>query len=1100
MKTMISKIAECVSCLNRLTVFVFAGLLCWLLSTPLAQAQPDLDFGDAPDPTYPTLLPLGAFHANSGLRLGTQWDSEPNGQPSSGADGDDLNPPQGPDDEDGVFLNTAFISGVPGTLKVMVTDPAQQGGFLQGWVDFNADGDWADGGEQIINNVWVNPGLNTVPFNVPVFQVSGTGTVTYARFRLAQQQNLSYTGGASTGEVEDYLVQLYPLKWLQPPDLTTNGVDVDNEFELADDFLCTQSGPVTDIHIWGSFQNDYEGVPPYVLTNMTFLIRIYSDMATNNPQNPLPYSHPDKLLWQTNIFPGQYRAGQCGFIPAPGEWWHSPAQQIWQQPGDFFCYQFDFYFGRTNAWSQTLSNIYWLSVQCVSHEPGYQFGWKSTYLTNRWNDDAVWWNPGQGWTELRYGDGHPYAHPPPPQSLDLAFAVSTEAEEQLMDFGDAPDNLQAPRYPTLLAHNGARHVLVPGVTLGAVIDAEADGQPNATATGDDNNPPLAVDDEEGVTFAGTLVPGQPYTINVTASVAGFLNAWVDFNADGSWAQAADQIYTNQPLPAGMTPLTFMVPSTASWGTNVFARFRFTTATNNLGYVGLAPDGEVEDYLMTLEPFPQHDLGDAPASLNNAVPAVPMTAYPPGGPAGVIANFPTALVFPGPLAPVGPIHMSPTNVAFLGNNVTFESNADIGSDQDLVNNIVPATDQPDQDGADDGVLFPLTLPHCWNTVLNYTVTFNALPPPGTNLYVNVWFDWNRDGDWNDVLPCPDGSQSPEWAVPNQIVPAPPGPYPMTVTLPTLPFRSWHPLLTNQPIWMRITLSEQMWPPPGGGIPSGGEGPVNGYALGETEDYYITHYDTEETFDFGDTPAPYPTVLPNGARHRIVPNFLLGTNIDNEANGLPDPLALGDDLNPPLGTDDEDGVKFVTPLLVTTQACVDVFLTGPIGGTLDAWVDFNRNGAWDHPAERVFNAQTLVAGLNAALCFHVPTNAVLGTNFARFRLSSTGGLTPAGAASDGEVEDYLVVIHQRPPLTNIVITNIVVTNLVAGGNISNVVLLQWNAQAGVQYQVQTVATLSNAPPFLWTNVGPVSLGPANTYVETNSVTREHYYRVLSPWVWP
>src|SRR5438128_379175 len=54
-----------------------------------------------------------------------------------------------------------------------------------------------------------------------------------------------------------------PAKWVQLPDLQ-NGMDVLDTFSpilpynkiLADDFLCTQTGPITSIHIWGSWLND----------------------------------------------------------------------------------------------------------------------------------------------------------------------------------------------------------------------------------------------------------------------------------------------------------------------------------------------------------------------------------------------------------------------------------------------------------------------------------------------------------------------------------------------------------------------------------------------------------------------------------------------------------------------------------------------------------------------------------------------------------------------------------------------------------------------------------------------------------------------------
>jgi hypothetical protein len=1066
---------------------LWPAVLGLLLLLPLTvPAQLTLDFGDAPA-VYPTLLPNGARHVVGPLFLGNLVDVEANGQPSVAANGDDLNPPMAVDDEDGVFITSAFISGVPGTLRVVSSGL----GFLQGWVDFNADGDWADVGEQIVLNFPVVAGVNIVPYQTPVFQASGTGVVTYARFRLAAQQNLPDNGLASGGEVEDYAVVLAPLKWLQPPNLTTNGVDVSTEFELADDFLCTFTGPITDIHIWGSFREDYEEIPLSVLTNLSFLLKIYSDVPVG-PGNP--YSHPGNQLWQMSFAPGSFQAGRCAFISQPGEWWHTPPG-FWQPGADWYCYQFDFFLKPEEAFRQSVSNVYWLSVKCLSP---YWFGWKSTPLTNRWNDDAVWFDTQSGipmWRELRYGDGHPYALPPPGHSLDLAFALSTEETEEpvTLDFGDAPD----PAFPTRLASNGARHAIVPNVRLGLNLDAEADGQPNLTATGDDLAGP--VNDEDGVTYVGTMIPGQTYPVTVAAAVNGFLNAWVDFGADQSWAQPGDQIFTNQPLVAGLNALVFNVPATAAWGTNVFARFRFTTATNNLGYVGLAPDGEVEDHRMTMEPFPQHDLGDAPASLNNF--SLPMTAYPAGGPAGVIANFPTALVFPGPVAPAGPIHLQPTNLAYLGARVTFESNADLGSDQDLINNLLPATDKPDLDGADDGLGLPLVLPHCGNGVLSYIVTFTALPPPGTNLFANIWFDWNRDGDWNDVPMCPDGTAAAEWAVQNQPVMIPPGPFPATTLMTAPPFRALHPALTRQPIWMRLTLAEQMWPPVGVGVIVGGAGPTNGYAYGETEDYYLTTYDLMESYDFGDAPAPgFPTLLAgNGARHRTVAGFQLGALLDAESDGQPNALATGDDTN---SVADEDGVTFTTPALLGTQACVNVTVqAGGLGGLLDAWLDFDGNGVWT-AGEQIFVSQPVSAGANPGLCYTVPATAKLGPTFARFRLSSVGALAPAGATGDGEVEDYWLTLRQARPATNLVITGVQATNITVGTNLGQVVTVWWTSLSNLHCQLQAVTNFTGAPTNLnWFNVGTEVIGPANSQSETNlPPTGQRYYRVFAPYTWP
>ena len=51
--------------------------------------------------------------------------------------------------------------------------------------------------------------------------------------------------------------------------------------------------------------------------------------------------------------------------------------------------------------------------------------------------------------------------------------------------------------------------------------------------------------------------------------------------------------------------------------------------------------------------------------------------------------------------------------------------------------------------------------------------------------------------------------------------------------------------------------------------------------------------------------------------------------------------------------------------------------------------------------------VVAGANT-IKFSVPFSAASGTTYARFRLSTAGGLAPTGDAADGEVEDYAVPI--------------------------------------------------------------------------------------------
>lgn len=187
------------------------------------------------------------------------------------------------------------------------------------------------------------------------------------------------------------------------------------------------------------------------------------------------------------------------------------------------------------------------------------------------------------------------------------------------DYGDAP----AP-YPTLQANNGPRHAIVAGFGLGAaangaavVVDGEPDGLPDTpdglpdpNALGDDND---NFDDENGVVFTTGLMPGKPATLTVTVSLGnnapGLLQGWIDWNRDGDWADAGEQVFKNRTLAAGTHTLTINVPSTALPGTT-YARFRYGHE-KDLSYVGPSYfDGEVEDYRVGI-------LSDKPDAVDDA---------------------------------------------------------------------------------------------------------------------------------------------------------------------------------------------------------------------------------------------------------------------------------------------------------------------------------------------------------------------------------------------------------------------------------------------------------------------------------------------------
>jgi hypothetical protein len=206
------------------------------------------------------------------------------------------------------------------------------------------------------------------------------------------------------------------VKYVQQPNL--QGLDVLNSgpWMLADDFICTQSGPISDIHIWGSWLSDS------VETNsITFTLGIYDDVPVGGNNTN---SHPGNLLWQQTFPPGQYAEELFGtgtetFLdPGP------PAIIGTDTEAWYYC------FYPTNPFVQTGTNsapkIYWLAVYASLPPGNYNFGWKTTDTVQ--NDTSVHasWpgfmptnNPGWIPTGYRPATGGPLI------PLDLSFKLTT---------------------------------------------------------------------------------------------------------------------------------------------------------------------------------------------------------------------------------------------------------------------------------------------------------------------------------------------------------------------------------------------------------------------------------------------------------------------------------------------------------------------------------------------------------------------------------------------------------------------------------------------------------------------------------------------------
>lgn len=173
-----------------------------------------------------------------------------------------------------------------------------------------------------------------------------------------------------------------------------------------------------------------------------------------------------------------------------------------------------------------------------------------------------------------------------------------------MDCGDLPNTFGM----TLLADGGACS-LATGPRLGAARDGESNGQPNATATGDDV---AGSDDEDGVQFGdyNQWTAGTTHTMVVSTTLgageSAFIVAWFDWNRDGDFNDANERVLY-QNVNNGSNIVTINIPAGYVVGPQYLdARFRIYSGTvasplDVVGADGFADAGEVEDYHMLFTP-------------------------------------------------------------------------------------------------------------------------------------------------------------------------------------------------------------------------------------------------------------------------------------------------------------------------------------------------------------------------------------------------------------------------------------------------------------------------------------------------------------------
>jgi hypothetical protein len=172
--------------------------------------------------------------------------------------------------------------------------------------------------------------------------------------------------------------------------------------EVADDWLCTATGPVSEIHFWYSAFSD--GNP----TVETVTASIYA----NDPGPPGTYSRPNQLLWSetfasTQFITRPYGTGLQGFA--------EPKQGFWNPENHFQYFQLNIT-DIPSPFVQQQGTTYWLGLSVTVPPGGTALGWKTT--TSVFQDDATYRDSLGNWLEL--------VEPTQLESLDMAFVVVPE--------------------------------------------------------------------------------------------------------------------------------------------------------------------------------------------------------------------------------------------------------------------------------------------------------------------------------------------------------------------------------------------------------------------------------------------------------------------------------------------------------------------------------------------------------------------------------------------------------------------------------------------------------------------------------------------------
>lgn len=178
--------------------------------------------------------------------------------------------------------------------------------------------------------------------------------------------------------------------------------------ELAEDWECSSSGTVDDIHFWMSWAHDYPGVLGSIG------VTIYDNIPDPDPSDPSTFSQPGNALWSRVFVAGEFNVVQPAGTGDQG--FYAPQANSWQQHDHQTFDQINIQ-DIANPFTQTAGEIYWLGLWVAWEGTQEPAGWKTSQ--DHFMDIPVWWDYiNEVW--------NPIYDPVTGAPLSMAFVITPE--------------------------------------------------------------------------------------------------------------------------------------------------------------------------------------------------------------------------------------------------------------------------------------------------------------------------------------------------------------------------------------------------------------------------------------------------------------------------------------------------------------------------------------------------------------------------------------------------------------------------------------------------------------------------------------------------